>query len=55
MFIEFVLRNAGFCFVLACCIGAGGYTLYDLSRGAFARDDIDALTVRQGEIVEVDQ
>ncbi|MDJ0006471.1 hypothetical protein [Gordonia alkanivorans] len=35
-------------------VGAGVIVLVDLARGAFARD-VDALTVRNGEIVEVDQ
>ena len=54
MFFEFVLRNLGFCTVTAFFVGAGVIVLADLCRGAFARD-VDALTVRKGEIVEVDQ
>lgn len=54
MFFEFVLRNLGFCTVTAFFVGAGVIVLADLCRGAFVRD-IDALTVRKGEIVEVDQ
>ncbi|ANA86907.1 hypothetical protein PBI_UTZ_40 [Gordonia phage Utz] len=54
MFLEFVLRNLGFCTITAFFVGAGAIVLIDLARGAFGRD-IDALTVRKGEIVEVDQ
>lgn len=54
MFFEFVLRNLGFCTVTAFFVGTGVIVLADLCRGAFARD-VDALTVRNGEIVEVDQ
>ncbi|ANA85509.1 hypothetical protein PBI_BLUEBERRY_47 [Gordonia phage Blueberry] len=54
MFFEFVLQNLGFCTVTAFFVGAGVIVLADLCRGAFARD-VDALTVRNGEIVEVDQ
>ncbi|AMS03533.1 hypothetical protein SEA_GUACAMOLE_42 [Gordonia phage Guacamole] len=56
MFLEFVLRNLGFSFVTAFFIGAGVIVLVDLARGAFERDvDAHAMTVRNGEIVEVDQ
>ncbi|QDK02259.1 hypothetical protein SEA_SAMBA_45 [Gordonia phage Samba] len=56
MFFEFVLRNLGFCTVTAFFVGAGVIVLTDLARGAFARDvDSHAMTVRNGEIVEVDQ
>lgn len=51
MFFEFVLRNLGFCIITAFFVGAGAIVLADLCRGAFARD-IDALTVRNGEIVD---
>ena len=51
MFLEFVFRNLGFCTITAFFVGAGGIVLWDLCRGAFARD-IDALTVRNGEIVD---
>ncbi|QDH47723.1 hypothetical protein SEA_MELLIE_44 [Gordonia phage Mellie] len=56
MFLEFVLRNLGFCTLTAFFVGAGAIVLVDLARGAFTRDvDAHAMTVRNGEIVEVDQ
>ncbi|QNJ57942.1 membrane protein [Gordonia phage Hitter] len=56
MFLEFVLRNLGFCTITAFAIGAGVIVLIDLARGAFERDvDAHAMTIHNGEIVEADQ
>ncbi|QHB37268.1 membrane protein [Gordonia phage Gudmit] len=54
--LELFFSNLTVGLVTGVGVVTGAIALIDLSRGAFARDDdLDALTVDRGEIVEVER